>query len=476
MKLYIDWNVLNGIKNGRFEELEKIIRQPEKFIIIYSTSHISDIASSYSDDKVNKEIQSDLEFLSEITQDLCIFNNGKDIVIQHNEPFHLFENELDSKSLMDDFSFDKIFNSIVDDNKDSELIAPIKTSLKSFPLDNIFKDAMEDPQSSDFMNAMFPGLKENPTMEGLFNSMGKMLENINEKEGYKDLKHPFKNLNINQGKLNDPNNNPFEVLKETYKKLGVESPLEKDYMDEKHAPKWFNDLSSAYINLDMHGFYSDKVKVTDKEKNTFKNTTQDAFHTAFASTCDIYITNDKKNYQKAKAVYQKKNISTHVLKPEEFIKFYQENIENVDFITSRNKLSEVLQSGNFYDISDENNPDDCYKVHFSNFYYLGYFNKIYLFNSASDKNSFSIMFGKELPTNCLGVFYKEIKEMVKIIVDHLGSDSSDKGYFDESEIDENNHWNGRVWKVGEFQYRLVQNKRYFQFYYDFNVSSSVSNS
>lgn len=84
MKLYIDWNVLNGIKNGRFEELEKIIRQSEKFIIIYSTSHISDIASSYSDDKVNTEIQSDLEFLSEITQDLCIFNNGKDIVIQHN--------------------------------------------------------------------------------------------------------------------------------------------------------------------------------------------------------------------------------------------------------------------------------------------------------------------------------------------------------------------------------------------------------
>ena len=467
MKLYIDWNVLNGIKNGRFEELEKIIRQSEKFIIIYSTSHISDIASSYSDDKVNTEIQSDLEFLSEITQDLCIFNNGKDIVIQHNEPLHLFENELDSKNLMDDFSFDKIFSSISNDDKDAELIDPIKTSLKSIPLNNIFKDAFENPQSAEFMNVMFPGLKENPTMEGFFDSMGKMLENINEKEGYKDLKNPFKTLNINQGKLNDPNNNPFEVLKEIYKKLGVESPLEKDYMDEKYAPKWFNDLSSAYINLDMHGFYSDKVKVTDKEKNTFKNTTQDAFHTAFASSCDIYITNDKKNYQKAKAVYQKKDINTHVLKPEEFVKFYHENIEKNDFTTSWNKLTNALKAGNFYDVTG--NPDNFYHVHFSDFYYFGYFNRIYFFNSDTDKNSYSLMFGKELPTNCLGVFYKEIKEMVKIIVDYLGTDNNDRGYFDESDIDENNHWCGRVWDFKESRYRLIQDKRYFQFYYHFEL-------
>ena len=80
MKLYIDWNVLNGIKNGRFKELEEIIRQPEKFVIIYSTSHISDIASDYSEEKENPNIQSDLEFLAEISNCLCVFNNGKDIV------------------------------------------------------------------------------------------------------------------------------------------------------------------------------------------------------------------------------------------------------------------------------------------------------------------------------------------------------------------------------------------------------------
>jgi hypothetical protein len=223
----------------------------------------------------------------------------------------------------------------------------------------------------------------------------------------------------------------------------------------------------------MHGFHSDKVKVTDKEKNTFKNTTQDAFHTAFASTCDIYITNDKKNYQKAQAVYNQKNINTYVLKPKEFVDFHCENLKKSDFMTSWNRFNQVVKKGAFYDISDKNNPDDLNQVHFSTFNYFGYFNRIHLFNSDEDKDSFSFMFGKELPTNCLGVFYKEIKGMVKIIVDHFGTDNNDRGYFDESEIDMNNHWCGRIWNFGEFQYRLVKDKRYFQFYYDFKLNPTT---
>lgn len=471
MKLYIDWNVLNRIKNGDFKEFDKIIRQTERFVVVYSTAHISDISASYSENKENPEIQSDLEFISEITDDLCVFNNGEKIVIRQNDPFHLFESEIESKSLLKDFSIDKLFNIMEAEGITAEFVSPIKALLKSMPVDKVFNDAFENPQSSEMMNLMFPGLKDSSNFEDIFTSMGKIFENLNEKEGYKHLKTPFKHLNINQGKLTNPDNNPFEILIEAYKKLGIEeSPLEKDYYEKgKNAPVWFDDITSAYINLDMHGFYSDEVKVTETNKKTFKNTTQDSFHTAFASTCDFYITNDKKNYQKAKAIFKEKNIFTHVFKPHEFINFYNENLEKVDFITSWNKFNEILKSGNFYDISDQTNPDDYFKVHLSTFYFFGYFNKISLFNSDTNKNSYSIMFGKELPTNCLGVFYKEIKTMVNLIVDKLGNDINNRGHFDESEIDENNYWEGRTWIFGEFQFRLVQYNRYFQFYYDINL-------
>lgn len=468
MKLYIDWNILNGIKNGRYTELKNIIKQSDKFIIIYSSSHISDIVSSYSDKKVNPEIQSDLEFLSEITENMCVLNNDDNIVIQYTNPLDLFKNQIGNRDFLNDFSFNKL-TSFADSNIEYiQLIELFTDFIKSFPFEGIFKEALENPQILAVMNAIFPGLEGDLTIEGLFNSIGKMLENMNEKEGYKDFKSLFEQLKINQGKLNDPNNDPYEVITETYQRIGIHSPLEKDFLEKgKYAPKWFDDITSEYINLDMHGFYSDKVKVTDKEKSTFKNTTQDAFHTAFASTCDIYITNDKRNYKKAKAIFKKNNIFTHILNADEFVNFYIENIQNSDFISSWKKFNEAIEFGYFHDIFD--NPNEYYKVHFSNFYYFSYFNRIYLFNSGTKENSFSFMFGKQLPTNCLGVFYKEIKEMVKILVNHLGTDNDDLGYFNESEIDENNNWNGRYWNFGEFQYRLVKDKRYFQFYYDFEV-------
>ncbi|MDR6921312.1 MULTISPECIES: hypothetical protein [Chryseobacterium] len=140
-------------------------------------------------------------------------------------------------------------------------------------------------------------------------------------------------------------------------------------------------------------------------------------------------------------------------------------------MTSWKKFNQVVKTGNFYDISDKNNPDDVNQVHFSTFNYFGYFNRINLFNSDEDKDLFSFMFSKELLTNCLVVFYKEVEEMVKIIVDYLGTDSNDRGYFNESEIDENNHWCGRIWDFGDFQYRLVKDKVYFQFYYDFKIDN-----
>src|SRR5690606_14617732 len=163
MKLYIDWNVLNGIKNGRFKELEELIRQPEKFVIIYSTSHISDIASSYSEEKENPNIQSDLEFLAELTDCLCVFNNGKDIVLQRNEPFHIFNDEIASKNITDDFSINNIFNILDEGNENAELIGPLKALLQMLPVDGIFKDAFENPQSAEIMNSMFPGLDRKST-------------------------------------------------------------------------------------------------------------------------------------------------------------------------------------------------------------------------------------------------------------------------------------------------------------------------
>jgi hypothetical protein len=154
--------------------------------------------------------------------------------------------------------------------------------LKSIPLDSAFKDAIENPESGKYLNQMFPELKENPTMEGFFNSFGKMYQNLNEKEDYKILREVTqKGLGIKRDKIfND--DNPYKLIDKAHGKLGVS--LDKYIDNSKNAPEWYNKITNEYLMLDMHGYQEDTVKVKEnKRKETFKNTTEDAFHSAFAS-------------------------------------------------------------------------------------------------------------------------------------------------------------------------------------------------
>ena len=56
VKVYIDWNVMSGMKNGHFPELCKIIEKSNNLLLLYSTSHIGDILASYSEDENQKKL------------------------------------------------------------------------------------------------------------------------------------------------------------------------------------------------------------------------------------------------------------------------------------------------------------------------------------------------------------------------------------------------------------------------------------
>src|SRR5690606_39554456 len=78
--------------------------------------------------------------------------------------------------------------------------------LKSIPLEESFKQAFENPESAEQMDKMFPGLKENPTMEGFFKSFSKMNLNLNESDGYQELRKTVQGgLGINRDKIFDSN-------------------------------------------------------------------------------------------------------------------------------------------------------------------------------------------------------------------------------------------------------------------------------
>lgn len=324
IKLYLDWNIMSGMKNGHFTELSAIVLNQQKFFLPYSTSHIGDIFASIKNhsEEEQKLINQDIDFIREITKNQCLFNTGEQVLIDTIDPGEILDDRIREAPLFKDFSLDSIFSLIEEDNPMFGLVSSIKSMISSIPLESAFKEAFENPESAEMMNKMFPGLKDEPNMNGFFKSFGKMYQNLNEKEDYRFLRDSVQKIGVNNGHFND-NKNPYEVIQKAYQKLGTE-PFNPDlYFDKnKNAPGWFNDLANSYIILDMHGYKADKVKVNEKESNTFKNTTEDASHMAFASLCDIYITNDNKNYFKTQQVYDKYKVRTKVFKPREFIDYF----------------------------------------------------------------------------------------------------------------------------------------------------------
>lgn len=464
IKVYLDWNIMSGMKNNHFPELNNIILNKDKFLLVYSTSHIGDIFASIKDhsEQEQKIIREDLDYITYLTDNLCLVNNSKEVTLSDYEPGELLDDRIREAPLFQDLSLDNLFSSIEEDNPMFGIVNSMKNMIASIPLDLAFKEAFENPESAEMLDKMFPGLKEDQTMNGFFKSFGKMFHNMNETEDYKDLRNMVQQIGVNSGHFNE-NKNPFEVIDNAYKKIGVENlNIDKYFEKGKNAPEWFDDITNEYIKLDMHGFKADKVKVTAKEKNTFNNTTEDASHSAFASRCEFYITNDDKNYHKTKAVFQKLGIFTIVLKPNEFIQYYNLFLNTNDFDDHFTSIiDEMKRVENFQEQKYESGEFfGC--VNFTNQYFFN-FNKILIPNPKINDALFIL--GKENPSKNYIMSYQEIEAMLKLFVDKLGIDINGKSYFEVSEINPEEDWTGRTWETNIGQITIKRLNGWFQMYF-----------
>lgn len=460
IKVYFDWNVLSQMKNGNHNELKELIQSNEKLFIPFSTSHINDISSSFNETNNNLDyINSDLEFISNITNEYCLFNNGKGITIDTYSPKELFNQNIADKNMFNDLSIDGLMKSFEGDELTLNLVKPIFDLLKSLPIEESFKQAFENPESAEIMEKMFPGLKENPTMDGFFKSFSQMNFNLNELEDYKDLRQTIQSgIGINRDKIFDIEN-PFEQIEESYNKLGVS--LDNVNTNSKYSPKWFNDISDEYLKLDMHGYQEDKVNIKKGRKETFKNTTDDAFHAAFASTCNVYVINDNKSYKKTTKIFEKLSINTRVLKPNEFLDFYKNYLNNDNPQIDLKIIQDVLNSDSFHDSETE---DGIYRTFYLPFFLFGFFNKILCFYPKSDTSENITLLSQDKPTNWF-IIDKEVRILVDKLLLYFGTDLEAKGQLKDNEFNVEK-WEGRKWNFENLTLRLQGTNGYVQLYWD----------
>lgn len=450
------------MKAGHHEQLKELLRQPDRIVALFSTSHIGDLLSSYKEDPEQlKIIEEDLEFISTLTNNCCLSNDGTEIRLSYDDPKRLFDQRVEDKDLFENFSLEKLQEIFEGDPLTASLGKTFIKLIKSIPIDKAFKDALSNPQSSDQLNKIFPGLKENPTMEGFFSSFGKMLTNMNQNEDYKDLREMVQSgLKINRDKLYDIAN-PHESIEKAYNKLGVDDFSQYQQAD-KNAPKWFNEISNDYIMLDMHGYQEDRVNTKKGRKETFSNTTEDAFHAGFGSTCNFYILNDNKAFKKTSKVYEKFKLDTLPFKPQEFVEYYESYLKPRSYELDLQIPFEYLKLDHYTEEKLESRILRTYHVpHFL----FDFFNKLLVVTTIEGKIEMLVL-SQIAPSNKKITYYFEIEKLSPKLYQALGDDIDQLGDIKQPEL-EQEEWQGRKWDFENISFRFIRSQGIYQFYYDF---------
>lgn len=465
ISVYIDWSVIAQMKNGLHGELNDALQQKDRFFIPYSTSHIGDIFSSYSEDPQQQQrIDADLEYLSHLTSNRCFANETDQVRLQIVHPKELFAERVEDKDLLKDFSIDSLTSHFEDDELGGLMKAQMDR-FKQLPLDKGLIDGINDPVYGEQLEKLFPGLKDDPTWGGFFKAFGKMLQNMNEGDGYKALRQVLQSgFNLNRNKMFNENE-PYKVIDELYAKLD-KTPFE---VDDKYAPKWFNIISNDYIKLDMHGYQEDVVRVDKGRKQTFRNTTEDGFHLAFASMCQFFIINDKRAYEKSKQVVENLKLNLLVFKPNEFMDFYK------NYLTPRSRIEEI-QLPRIYltspHVEYEIKGAEVWRSFVVYHFMFDFFNRMHLMYN-SDENASMVMMGRIMPTNKPMTWHFEITNLSKKLYAVLGMDIDGKGDITEAEL-RDSQWEGRRWALDGNHFRFIRCNGYYQFYYDFEDGGEYS--
>lgn len=469
IRLYLDWNVISQVKNGLYPDLAHILNSDNRFLKFFSAAHISDIVTSYSEQISQQEIiHADLKYISILTQDNCILNNIEEgPYMSIYSPHDLFENQIEGENILKGFSLDSFSKSFAN-SQFEELIQKLIELLKNIPFNLQVIQKESNTQTVDYINTLFPGIGKNPTMGGFIDSFLKLLQGMNNEVAYEDLRHLFQELlNINRDKLFD-SKNPFTELQKHLMPItenGIEGLQHRlNEIRKIDKPNWFDSFTRAYISLDIAGFQEDKIEISKKKKKTFRNTTQDAFHSAYATMCDIFIINDKKGYKKSTELYKHYKLNTKVFKPNEFVEYYNDYLKINDGSKFLQLIAAQIGQNQPFIFPNENGKGS-FKVYPSNYYFFNYFNKIYVVDFENEKNP-NILLSKDKPRNGKYTLIKEIEALVKDLINYFGLDSDSLGELGIDEVEKINEWKGRQWKFDDFYLILTQFNGYFQLYID----------
>ncbi|MCW3116891.1 MAG: hypothetical protein JWM28_973 [Chitinophagaceae bacterium] len=464
IKVYVDWGVMSQIKQGYHPELLKLLKRKNQLYVIYSTSHISDIlVSDTGEDDQNTRINNDLAFISELTDNWCVHNSEKDIVIQQRDPHELFADRANER---DEYGDEGPLAYALKLLEPGSAAHNALQSYLSSPLPDTIASGYVDPHSAAGMEQHYPGLAENPTMGNLMKTSWIQNKKLEQSDAYKGLREMVqKGMGINKDKM-FAKVQPFAEIDRQYASIKELTGFDiYNILRNDNSPSWFQDISHNYLLLDMHGYQQDKVRFDAKNKDTMRNTMDDGFHAAFASTCEFYVTNDTRSANKAREVYQKLNVNTKIYSPAEFVDYGNNSLVFDDPRKHLNLWYQILKSPKYIESIIE---DATWRTYFTEFYFFDYFNKIFVVY-APENTVPLILLSKEKPTNYRFTTKKDIAAIIDKL--NIAFEAKGENFIDTSQLSEETKCN---WTYQGNTFRLQLLNGYLQLYMDPSEKTSTA--
>jgi hypothetical protein len=438
ISIYLDWNVMAQMKNGHHPELAKLCSSG-RFLIPFTSSHISDIYTSFKKDDPQQQayIDSDLRWIEQLCGDHFLQASREHVQIVYRLPRSVFEAKVEEGDITEHFSLATLQQQFDEVDPTGALGKTFMASL-NVPLDQGLIDALNardpnNPNEPNILEKMFPRVKDNPTMEQWMLDFMDLYQRMNATEFYKELREAVQQaMKINPHKMVNEND-PFAAIEKMYAQWPVPPP--ETNIDGKVAPPWFNDVSNAYFKLDVHGYKQDKVSIKGR-KETFRNTTEDSFHAAYASTCDVYITNDHRAHEKSRQVFRELDLRTGVFTPEEFLQYYHVFLSPRLPKSELNLVAHYLRNGEMVDY--EEGAIGCYVYHTM----FDYFNLLMRIPAGPHP---AVVLSRIMPTNRVGAYRFEIRAVANRLSEAFGIDQRGRGAMAESELSMTESWVGRHW-------------------------------
>lgn len=476
-RVYFDWNIFSSLKKSKEESepyisIFSIIEKNKRHLLFpYSPAHLNDLGRSFNKSERAKQLTyQDLDFLNELTLGHGLYEDYKTkkitpIVRSPREYFDEiqemnFKDDLDFESYIstqDDTEIRRLWESLIN------LFKHIPSGLNTHQLDNI------PAEYNKFKNLFELTNKE----DNFLNLLKDVTKILNAPEEYSGAYTDSRKATIKQMKIDtNPKNwgDPFEYLDKVLSKAKVgknfmemmDSSLKLSNKDKPISR--FDQFVNYYLSLDTFGFYSD---------SKVPNLMDDASHAYYGAYCDYFVSNDRRTRAKAKAVYNKLNITTKVCDAKSFpTEFYKFNFIGkgmtdsiFDEIIDAIENSLVLLNT----IDNELNPSSVYKIDYP---VISYFNRLQM-TDYGEAHTLFLYKKKENYSDFM--FWTETEALVNKVVSELGTDNYNRSFFSEEDKEElrNQTWKGRTWgKAQKFVSLYYADKPFgFSFQYQVNKNS-----